>query len=195
MQANYSGGVSFLASNGSLTQTVNKAVLTVTATNASDTYGGPFPSLTYTITGFVNGDGPGVVSGSPNESTIDYQLERRPIPDQYLAREFGGDNYTFTFVNGTFTVNPALLTVTANSTAITYGCACSPVLSYNITGCVLGQSQGTATTGQPAEGTAGTQAGPAGSYPITITQGTLAANNNNSTFAFVPGILTVNRPC
>ncbi len=194
VQANYSGSGSFLASNGSLTQTVNKAVLTVTATNASDTYGGPLPSLTYTITGFVNGDGPGVVSGSPNESTTaTISSNVGPYPINISQGSLAATNYTFTFVNGTFTVNPALLTVTANSTAITYGCACSPVLSYNITGFVLGQSQGTATTGQPAEGTAGTQAGPAGSYPITITQGTLAANNNNYTFAFVPGILTVNQ--
>src|ERR1017187_7925888 len=84
----------------------------------------------------------------------------------------------------------AVLTVTANNTAITYGCACSPVLTYTITGFQFSDNQGNSTTGQPAEGTTGTQGGPVGPYPITISQGTLAATNY--TFAFVSGVLTVN---
>ena len=49
--------------------TVNPAVLTVTANNASMTYGGALQVLTTTYSGFVNGDGTGVLSGSPSLTT------------------------------------------------------------------------------------------------------------------------------
>src|SRR5207253_4234036 len=55
----------YLASNGSITQTVNKAHLTVTADDKSKTYDGHiFTAFTSTITGFVNGDTSSVVTGA-----------------------------------------------------------------------------------------------------------------------------------
>ena len=48
------------------TFTVNPAVLTVTANNASMTYGGNLPTFTASYSGFVNGDGQGVLSGAPS---------------------------------------------------------------------------------------------------------------------------------
>ena len=87
-----------------------------------------------------------------------------------------------------FTVNPALLTATANNATIASGNAV-PSFGYMITGFVNGDSQTTATTGSPLETTTATSASPAGTYTITITQGTLAAANY--TFKFANGTLTV----
>jgi probable HAF family extracellular repeat protein len=87
-----------------------------------------------------------------------------------------------------FTVNPALLTVTANNATMTSGSAV-PSFGYMIAGFVSGDSQTTSTTGTPLETTTATSASPAGMYTITITQGTLAAANY--AFKFVNGTLTV----
>jgi hypothetical protein len=87
-----------------------------------------------------------------------------------------------------FTVSPALLTVTANNATMASGNAV-PSFGYMIAGFVNGNSQTTATTGSPLLTTTATSASPAGMYTITITQGTLAAANY--TFKFVNGTLTV----
>ncbi len=51
------------------TMTVGKAVLTVNATVASKVYGAAMPALPYAIAGFQNGDGAGVVTGTPTLSS------------------------------------------------------------------------------------------------------------------------------
>ncbi|HUK73868.1 MAG TPA: MBG domain-containing protein [Candidatus Bathyarchaeia archaeon] len=190
--ASQPGNSNYLSSSQQISIVVNQATLTVTANPASDTYGGPIPSLTYTITGFVGSDNQGnSTTGAPSESTTAITSSNvGTYPINISQGTLASTNYNFTFVNGVFTVGQATLTVTAGNTAITYGCGCSPVLTYAITGFVLGQNQGTATTGAPNETTTGTQ-GAAGTYPITISQGTLLANNNNYTFTFVNGTLTV----
>ena len=52
-----------------MTLTVTKADLTVTPNNQSRPYNTANPVLTWTLTGFVNGDTASVVSGSPTLST------------------------------------------------------------------------------------------------------------------------------
>ncbi|HEY4356624.1 MAG TPA: Ig-like domain repeat protein [Acidobacteriaceae bacterium] len=88
----------------------------------------------------------------------------------------------------TITVNPSVLTVTATSTSRQFGSA-NPAFAYTITGFVNSDTQASAVTGAPNETTAATTNSPQGTYPITITQGTLAAANY--TFTFVNGTLTV----
>ena len=91
-------------------------------------------------------------------------------------------------VNDTFTVNPALLTVTANNFTRQYG-QNNPTFTYTMTGFVNGDTQGTATSGAPNLTTSATTTSPLGNYAIVITQGTLAAQNY--TFTFVNGTLTI----
>ena len=69
--AKYLGDTDFQASPVSpgLQQSVAKADLTVTAEPQTMPMGGPMPTLTYTFTGFVNGDTQSVVSGTPVLST------------------------------------------------------------------------------------------------------------------------------
>src|SRR5207253_1712193 len=106
--------------NGSVT--VNAAVVTVTANNASRAYGVANPTFTASYSGFVNGDTAAVVSGSPSLTTP--ATASSPAGSYTITAAQGtlsATSYTFAFVNGTLTVNGAALTVTANSGTLTYG--------------------------------------------------------------------------
>jgi hypothetical protein len=93
--------------NGTLT--VQVGLLTVTPDNQSIVEGSPLPTLTATITGFVNGDPPTVVSGSPTLTTTATSFS--PPGSYPIFASFGNlsaNNYAFTIVkNGTFTILPA----------------------------------------------------------------------------------------
>lgn len=91
------------------TLTVGKALLTVTAGNATRRAGAPDPAFTYQITGFVNGENATVVSGSPSLTTTATTISP---PGSYPITAAPGTlsalNYAFTFANGTLTVTSAV---------------------------------------------------------------------------------------
>ncbi|WP_263382071.1 NHL domain-containing protein [Granulicella arctica] len=90
-----------------------------------------------------------------------------------------------------FMVAPAVLTVTAANQSI-YPTQALPALTYAITGFVSNDTVATTVTGTPILSTTETTASLAGSYPITVTQGTLAATNYS--FSTVSGVLTLLPP-
>ena len=178
---------SFTPVNGTLT--ITKAVLTVTADPKSKTYHTANPTLTYTITGYLNGDTSAVVSGTPGLSTT--ATTNSAVGSYTITTTVGGmsaTNYSFTPVNGTLTITKAVLTVTADAKSKTYGVA-NPALTYTITGFASGENQGNSTTGTPGLSTTATTGSPVGSYPITTTVGTLSATNYS--FTPVNGTLTI----
>jgi hypothetical protein len=90
------------------TFTVTPAVLTVKANNLSGSSGQPLPTLTYTITGFVNGDTQSVVSGAPVLATTATRTSPPGVyPITISQGTLAAQNYTFTFVNGTLTLTIA----------------------------------------------------------------------------------------
>jgi hypothetical protein len=111
--ANYSFGT---LTNGTLT--VNSVQLAVTAENKSRVYGAPNPTLTFTVTGFANGEGVGSLTGSPNLSTT---ANATSAPGNYPITVSQGTlanpNYTFAFVNGNLTVSQAATTTTITNAA------------------------------------------------------------------------------
>jgi subtilase family serine protease len=124
---------------------VNKAVLKVTAANLSKTYGSANPSLTDTITGFVNGDTVSVVSGSANLSTSATSSSAAgTYPITAAAGTLSAANYTFTFVNGVLTVTQAGTTVAVSSgnasptygQSVTFTATVSPLSGTGETGTV-----------------------------------------------------------
>ena len=171
---------------------VNKAMITLTANDASRPSGIANPAFTSTFTGFVNGDTQAwAVTGAPSLTTA--AAATSPAGTYPIAAAVGtlaAANYTFTFVNGTLTVNKAPLTVTANDASRAYGVA-NPAFTSTITGFANGDTQASAVTGAPSLTTTATTASPAGPYPITAALGTLAAANY--TFTFVNGTLTVTK--
>src|SRR5207245_1614025 len=91
--ANYS--ITFV--KGSLE--VTPAALTVTTDNKSKVYGATNPTLTATITGYVNGDTASVVSGTPALSTVATQSSAVGTYAITAAQgTLSAANYTFTFV-------------------------------------------------------------------------------------------------
>ena len=89
----------------------------------------------------------------------------------------------------TIVVNPAVLTVAVSGTPSRIFDQANPTFAYTIGTFVNGDTQATATTGAPVLTTTAIPKSPAGTYPITVSQGSLAAANY--TFNFVSGQLTV----
>jgi 6-phosphogluconolactonase (cycloisomerase 2 family) len=190
--ATFAGDAGFGPSSATGTLIVTKAVLTVTADNQSRLYGDLNPTLTYTITGFVNGDTIAVVSGAASCSTTATQASPAgTYPITCTQGTLAATNYNFVFVDGTLTVNPAPLTVNVNSATRAYGDP-NPVFSGTITGL----KNGDVITANYS--TTATQASPAGTYPITATLvdpnnvlGNYAVTINNGTLTITQAALVV----
>ena len=93
-------------------------------------------------------------------------------------------NYSFTFVNGTLTITPAALTVSAGNASRVYGDA-NPVFAGTITGIKNGDNI-TATYATTA-----TAASPVGTYPITPALVDPTSKLGNYTVTSTNGTLTV----
>ena len=92
--------------NGALA--VGFATLTVTPNNQSIVAGSALPSLSATITGFVNGDTQAVVTGLPGLATT--ANSSSPAGSYPIVATFGtlsAANYAFTLGRGTLTILPA----------------------------------------------------------------------------------------
>ena len=104
------------------------------------------------------------------------------------ASQVGNGTYSPASVSQSFTITPAVLTVTAMSfPSVTYGQQI-PTLTDMIAGFVNHDPQ-SVVTGAPALLTAATTGSSPGNYPITISTGSLAAANYS--FLFVNGTLTI----
>jgi hypothetical protein len=124
------GNYDITAVNGALT--VTPASLTVTARDASRTYGDPNPVLTGTVTGARNGDD--LVDSYTTPATQGSGVGAYPIA-AHIAAGAGADlaNYDVHLAAGTLTVTRAPLTVTADDKTKVYGDA-NPTLTGTITG-------------------------------------------------------------
>ena len=134
-----SGGVSdnyaFVYVDG--TFTVGKATLTVTASSpANGVYGAAVPAVSAGYSGFVLLEDASDLDTAPSCST-DYVVGDGPAT--YTTSCSGGvsDNYAFVYVDGTFTVGKATLTVTASSPANGVYGAAVPAVSAGYSGFVL----------------------------------------------------------
>ncbi len=183
-----SGGVddnyTFSYTDGTLT--VNQATLTVTADDQSKVYGDANPTLTITYSGFVNGEDETVLTTAPTASTT---ANATSSVGTYAITASGGvdDNYTFSYTDGTLTVNQATLTVTADDQSKTYN-EVNPTLTLTYSGFVNGEDASALDT-SPVASTTATQTSDAGTYPITVSDGV----STNYSFSYVEGTLTVNK--
>lgn len=157
---------------------VNPAPLTVTANNASRLYGAPDPSFTGTVTGAVNGD-------ALTETFSTAATTNSPVGPYSIVPGVTGmasANYMLTLQNGTLTVNPALLTATANSASRVYGTA-NPSFTGTVTGVVDGD------TFTETFATNATASSPVG--PYSIVPAVTGTGLPNYTLTTQNGILTV----
>jgi hypothetical protein len=155
---------------------IDPAELTVAADERFKTYGTTDPDLTYQITdGTLYGeDGfTGSLTRETGEDAGVYAIQQGDLA--------AGPNYTLTFVGNTLTIDPALITVTADPQSKTYG-ESDPSLTYLVTeGALVGEDGFTGMLSR-AEGEV------VGVYPIQ--QGDLTAGTNY-TLTFVGNNLTI----
>lgn len=117
------------------TKAITKALLTVIAQDAARAFGAPDPAFSAAYSGFVNGEGPSVLSGTPAFTTT--ATAASPVGSYPITPSTGtlsAANYTFAFVDGTLAVGLASQSITFNPVpAATYGAA--PIdLSAFVTG-------------------------------------------------------------
>ena len=153
--------------------TVNKAPLTVTADNLVKTSGQVNPPLTVSFSGFVNGEGTGVLTSQPSLTTTATTSSAAGAYPITFEREAVAANYLIKHVPGTLTVNsPARkdpVLTWANPAAIVYGVALSGA-QLNATADVPGTFSYTPAIGLVP--TAGTR-----SLTVTFTPSDAAAFN------------------
>ncbi len=179
---------------GTTTADITQAPLTITANNATKVYGetAVLATTAFTSVGLVNAETVGsVTETSPGTvATASVAGSTYAItPSNATGGTFTPSNYAINFINGTLTVTPAPLIVTASNVTKLYGE--TPTLSaFTQTGLVNGETIGSVTETSP--GTAATASVAAGPYAITAsnaTGGTFTPSNYTTTF--LPGVLTV----
>jgi hypothetical protein len=173
------------------TLTVNPAPLLVTANNAARLYGAANPTFTASYAGFVNGDDETDLTGTlafttPAEATS-------PVGTYAITPSgLSAANYAISFANGTLTVNPAPLLVTANNTTRLYGAA-NPTFTASYAGFVNGDDE-TDLTGTLLFTTSAQATSPVGTYPITpsgLSAANYAISFANGTLTVTPALLTI----
>jgi trimeric autotransporter adhesin len=169
--------------NGVLT--VDKAVLTITADNINKVYGSLNPDLTLSYSGFVNGDDASSIT-SPSVATT---ATTGSVAGVYPIILTGGSasNYTLTLVEGTMTIDKAVLTVTAANKDREYGSS-NPDLTLNYSGFVNGDNE-SALSLKPSLATSANIVSGVGTYSI-IPSG---AASDNYSISYVNGTLTVTK--
>jgi hypothetical protein len=163
---------------------VTPAALTITADNQSKAYGAALPTLTASFSGLVNGDTSASLTTAPTLSTTataSSHVGSYPITP---AGAVAGD-YRISYVDGTLSVTPAALTITADNQSKIYG-AVLPTLTASYSGFVNGDTSASLTTA-PTLSTTATAASHVGSYPITPA----GAIDADYTISYLPGTLTV----
>jgi hypothetical protein len=126
---------------GSVSQnvTVHKALITVTADNASRKYGEPNPIFTCWYSGFVNDEDYTVLTNVPVVTT---NATETSLPGVYnLTRGNGaGMNYDFIYVTGKLTIDTNLPPLPGTPKGATSICISSPKQVFTTTGAAIATS-------------------------------------------------------
>ena len=182
---------SFSLTNGVLT--VAKATLTVTAVNQTRLYGQTNPVLTVQYSGFVDGDGQGILSGSPAVTTS--AATNTGVGSYAITVGTGtlvAPNYALNLVGGTLAINPTPLGITAQNATRQYG-SNNPVFGVVYTGLVNNEN-GSALAGTLTLTSATDPATDVGTYaivPAGVTSTNYAISFTNGTLTIMSAPLTV----
>jgi hypothetical protein len=125
------GNYSISYTNGGIS--IGKAGLVVTAGNKTRIYGDANPALTYTVTGYVSGEGASVLSGSPALTTSANTTSN--IGNEAItaaANSLSSNNYSFTFVNGVMAINPRPIIISAEANQSKLIGNIDPALTYSV---------------------------------------------------------------
>jgi len=172
------GGVTELSGNIGV---ITPKALAVSADNASKVYGDADPALSYGYAGLVAGEGPADFTGSitrhAGENAGTYAIGQGTLAAT-------GNYMIGSFTNGTLSITPAALTVTADNATRAYGAA-NPVFTASYAGFRNGDDAAVLAGLTLATAATGTSAG--GAYAITGS----GASASNYAITYVDGVLTV----
>jgi hypothetical protein len=174
---------------------VAQAPLTITADSRTKTYGGAvtFAGTEFVANGLVNGDRVTSVTLSSPGAAATAGVSGSPYPIVPSAAVGTGlSNYSITYENGTLTVNPAPLTITANDATKTSGTLQTfSGKAFRVTGLVA--SSGDSISGVTETSDGAPASAPAGTYAI-VPSAAMGSGLNNYTIHYVNGTLTVSPP-
>ena len=169
------------------TLTINKAPLTLTATNAQRTYYETNPQFVFSLTGLRNDDDTSCITTQPT-----YQCSANVSSDcgEYAIIPSNADakNYEISYVNGTLTVTPAHLTLKAQNVTREYGDE-NPSLAFEADGLKGDDTAEKALQTLPTITSTASSASNAGEYPISITGG----SSKNYTLSYRSGLMTITK--
>ena len=163
---------------------VSPATLTITASSGSMTYGDQPPSITPSVSGFQNGDAIGNLGAGLLCSTAAQSTSGVGVYTSVCAGAVDS-NYTISYVDGSVSVVPAPLTVTAASDAVQYGSAV-PAITASYSGFVNGDDA-TSLTAAPVCTTTATSSSPAGTYPTNCS----GASDPNYAISYATGMVVI----
>ncbi|MGE5370676.1 MAG: Ig-like domain repeat protein [Solirubrobacterales bacterium] len=183
----FAGDANHIGGSGTGTLTITQAALTVTANNATRTYGAADPAFSVTYSGFVSGEDETVLGGALSLST---SATASCTPGMYAITPSGqlSTNYMITYVDGQLDITKAPLTVTADNALRMVGTA-NPAFSVTYSGFVNAEDA-TCLGGALAFNTTATNASPTGSYSIQP----FGLTSANYSFNYVNGTLLVSLP-
>jgi len=185
----FTGNGNYKDQEGDRSIVINPVEVTVTASSPTVTYGDDVPDITPSYSGFITGEDENVLTTDPTCSTT--YTQGSGVSGSYSTSCTGAvaTNYTFKYVPGSVTVNPATVNITASSPTVTYGDPV-PTIDPIYSGWVLGEGPTVLTTA-PACSTTYTQgSGVSGSPYATSCSGAAA---DNYTFTYTGGTVTVNK--
>ncbi len=172
--------------SGSLT--IAPTWLTITADDQTTVYGAALPTLTASITGFVNGDTPASLATPPTlTTTATASSHVAGNPYTIIAGGAADSDYSISYLPGALTVTPAALTITADDQTKVYG-ATLPTLTASYTGFVNGDTTASLTS-PPALTTTATASSHVAGNPYAITAS--GATSSDYSISYLPGALTV----
>ena len=163
--------------------------LTITAPSATQVYGQAPPELNnVSYSGFMNGDGPGSLTGTL--SCVTTATQSSPVGTYSITCSgLSSPNYTITFVSGVLSITAAPLMIAANSASRQFGQA-NPAFSATFAGFVNGDMptslSGTLSCVSAATPSSSVSGSP---YPITCS----GISSTNYSITFVPGLLTISK--
>jgi hypothetical protein len=174
--------------NGELV--IGKAGLVVTADNKTRVYGDANPSLTFTVTGFVNNETSLVISGSPSlATTAGLESNVGNVAITAAAKNLTANNYNFTYANGVMDIKPRPINVSADANQSKIMFSADPSLTYTLE--PNGVGRGIVGADQFSGNLARSTGEDIGTN-YTILPGTLA--NPNYSINFIPSTFEIKAP-
>ena len=167
------------------TTTITSAPLSITASSGTMTYGGAVPAITPSISGLQNGDSPSVLGAGLTCGTT---ATSSSSVGSYASTCSGAvdNNYDISYVDGSVTMTPAPLSITASSETMTYG-GSVPTITPIVAGLQNGDDPSVLGAGLTCD-TAADSSSPAGDDASACS----GAMDANYTITYFFGDVTVN---